>query len=221
MRIAHRGASGYEVENSKASLLKALQLDVDIVECDVQLTSDGIPIIRHDKLLDRTTNAEGYTWEFSWEDYCQNIRLKNGEPVPSLEEFCQVISKNRQQLYVDLKIFGSEDLVLKTCLNYLTPDKFLIGSFHAPTAIHVKAMHPKINTVLILEGRPYDIKEIIRHAKCDVLALGFDSIDQQSILDAQQEGVKVFSWTINHPREIERAKSMGVDAITSDFPDRI
>jgi glycerophosphoryl diester phosphodiesterase len=34
-------------------------------------------------------------------------------------------------------------------------------------------------------------------------------------------GKKVFTWTVNHPHAIERAKSMGVDGITSDFPDRI
>ena len=39
--IAHRGASGYEYENSRAAFRRALMLDADGVELDVHATSDG------------------------------------------------------------------------------------------------------------------------------------------------------------------------------------
>ncbi|MCB1655827.1 MAG: SDR family NAD(P)-dependent oxidoreductase, partial [Pseudomonadales bacterium] len=42
---------------------KAIALGADVIEADVQLTRDNIPIIMHDRLLDRTTNTSGYAYD--------------------------------------------------------------------------------------------------------------------------------------------------------------
>jgi glycerophosphoryl diester phosphodiesterase len=204
-----------------ASLLMAIELNADIVEADVQLTKDGVPVIRHDKLLDRTTNTEGYTWNYTWEYYRKNILLKNGEPVCSLDEYCEIIAPHRQILYLDLKTFGAESVILETCLKHLPEDRFIIGSFDYKSIVHVKKLDPRVKTVLIVEGNPISVEEMLQNAKCDILALGFDSIDPEVVKKAQNLGKKVFTWTVNHPLEIERAKSMKVDGITSDYVDRI
>ena len=221
LRIAHRGASGHEEENSRASLLKAVELNADIIEADVQLTKDGIPIIRHDKLLNRTTNTKGYTWEYTWEYYRKKIRIRNGEPVCSLDEFCEMLNGHKQTLYLDLKTFGAEATILETCLNHLSEDQFIIGSFDYKSIVHVKKLDPRLRTVLIVEGSPIRVEQMIENANCDILALGFDSIDPEVVKTAQGMGKKVFTWTVNHPLEIERARSMKVDGITSDYIDRI
>ena len=221
LKIAHRGASGYQDENSMASLLMAIELNADIIEADVQLTKDGVPVIRHDKLLDRTTNTQGYTWDYSWEYYQKNIRLKNGEPVCSLDQYCEAIAPHRQILYLDLKTFGAESVILDTCLKHLPEDRFIIGSFDYKSIVHVKKLDPRVKTVLIVEGNPISVEEMIQNAQCDILALGFDSIDPEVVKKAQSLGKKVFTWTVNHPLEIERAKSMKVDGITGDYVDRI
>ena len=204
-----------------ASLLKAIELNADIIEADVQLTKDGIPIIRHDKLLDRTTNTKGYTWDYPWEYYQKSIRIRNGESVCSLNEFCKAIAMHKQILYLDLKTFGAESVVLETCLNHLSEDRFIIGSFDYKSIVHVKKLDTRVKTVLIVEGSPIGVEQMIQSANCDILALGFDSIDPEVVKKAQSMGKRVFTWTVNHPLEIKRAKSMKVDGITSDYIDRI
>ena len=57
--IAHRGASGDAPENTMAAFELAVDQGADVVELDVHLTLDGHPIVFHDDLLDRTTNAKG------------------------------------------------------------------------------------------------------------------------------------------------------------------
>ena len=204
-----------------AAFRKAIALDVDVIEADVQMTLDGIPIIRHDKLLDRTTNTSGYTWDFTWKEFESNIRLKNGEKVSSLEAFCQEIRDKKQQLYLDLKTYGDEDVILKTCLKHLRKDQFYIGSFHNHSIKLIKQIDPEVQTIMIIEGNPIHIEKVISNTNCDVVAMGFDSIEEDSIQVAQEMGKKVFVWTVNDAREIRRAKDMGVNGITSDFPDRI
>ena len=59
IKIGHRGASNYAPENTLASIQTAIELGIDYVEIDVRYTSDGVPILFHDKLLHRTTDGVG------------------------------------------------------------------------------------------------------------------------------------------------------------------
>ncbi len=221
LKIAHRGASGYALENSPQAFQKAIDLKVDYIEADIQLTSDNVPIVLHDKLLDRTSNAEGYVWDYSWHDIQTNVLLNNGEKIWSLEQLTAFVKDNNSKLYVDLKSFEAEDLVIDILHTQLSVDEFIIGSFHYPTLKNIKYRDDKITTVMIIEGNPIDIERILENTACDIVAFGFDSIDPSSVERVHQLGKTVFSWTINDEREIERAKSIGIDGITSNYPDRI
>lgn len=55
--IAHRGASGYVAEHTRAAYAYAHALGADYIEQDVVLTKDAVPIIMHDVILETTTNV--------------------------------------------------------------------------------------------------------------------------------------------------------------------
>ena len=57
--IAHRGDSAHRPENTLASFASALELGVELVELDIQLTKDGHVVVIHDPTLDRTTSGRG------------------------------------------------------------------------------------------------------------------------------------------------------------------
>ena len=75
--IAHRGASGYEYENSRAAFRRAIMLDADGVELDVHATRDGAIVVHHDADLPGVgpiallTAAEA-----------RQVRIRNGETLP-------------------------------------------------------------------------------------------------------------------------------------------
>lgn len=56
--IAHRGASGYLPEETLAAYRLALRMGADFIEPDVFLTADGVPVARHDRALNATTDVE-------------------------------------------------------------------------------------------------------------------------------------------------------------------
>ena len=60
LKIGHRGAKGYEPENTLISFQKAIDLNVDGIELDVHLSSDGKIMVIHDETIDRTTNRKGF-----------------------------------------------------------------------------------------------------------------------------------------------------------------
>lgn len=89
--VAHRGDWRYAPENSIAAIKHSIEIGVDIVEIDLQMTKDSILIVMHDSTLERTTNGKGAVAEHTWAEI-KELYLKNGcgiktkHRVPSLEE---------------------------------------------------------------------------------------------------------------------------------------
>jgi glycerophosphoryl diester phosphodiesterase len=61
--IAHRGGASLWPENTLEAFRRAVRLGVDVLEMDVKITSDGVPVVIHDAELDRTTNCSGLVAE--------------------------------------------------------------------------------------------------------------------------------------------------------------
>ena len=62
---AHRGASGYCPENTIEAFKKAIEMNSDGIELDVQLTKDGQIVVCHDELIDRVSNHKGFLKDFT------------------------------------------------------------------------------------------------------------------------------------------------------------
>src|ERR1700691_2371330 len=90
--IAHRGASGYEPENTLASFKKALEIGVDGIELDVHLSKDGNVMVIHDSWVNRTTNGIGRVENKTLKEL-QKLDAGNGEKIPTLQEVLDVINR--------------------------------------------------------------------------------------------------------------------------------
>ncbi|MFS2318968.1 glycerophosphodiester phosphodiesterase family protein [Maricaulis sp. D1M11] len=107
---AHRGAHLTVPENSLASIDRAVELGVDIVELDVRLTADGVPVLMHDSTLDRTTTGQGRLDEWMFDDL-QRLRLlmPDGQvsdmTIPTLD---QALGRAADRVIVDIDLKVSE-----------------------------------------------------------------------------------------------------------------
>ncbi|WP_245576507.1 glycerophosphodiester phosphodiesterase family protein [Flexithrix dorotheae] len=117
---AHRAAHNEFPENSIAAIQKAIDLGVHIIEIDVKVTKDGIPILMHDGTIDRTTTGKGNPEGFTFEEINQFFLVENGKAtthkIPTLEEALKV---SHGKILVDLdlkseKIYPIMDVVVKT-----------------------------------------------------------------------------------------------------------
>ncbi|MCD6563330.1 MAG: hypothetical protein J7K23_05385, partial [Thermoproteales archaeon] len=63
--VAHRGASFCEPENTLRAFKKAIEIGADVVEFDVRVSGDGVPVVIHDASVDRTTDGSGLVSELS------------------------------------------------------------------------------------------------------------------------------------------------------------
>ena len=78
--IAHRGASGYEYENSRAAFRAARVRGADAVELDVHAAADGVLFVHHDEVVSGTHITRSSAAQI------RTLRLPNGESVPTLDD---------------------------------------------------------------------------------------------------------------------------------------
>jgi len=104
LKIGHRGAKGYEPENTLRSFQKALELNVDAVELDVRRTKDGAIVVIHDAEVDRTTNGKGLVSELTLKEI-KELDIEKGEKIPTLEEALDFLDK-KVKIFIELKEIG-------------------------------------------------------------------------------------------------------------------
>jgi glycerophosphoryl diester phosphodiesterase len=103
--IGHRGAFGYEPENTLRSIRRALELGVDMVEIDVFVLPSGEIILMHDDRVDRTTNGHGITLDLSFA-ILRQLDAGKGETIPTLQEVIELVD-SRVPINIEIKNPGS------------------------------------------------------------------------------------------------------------------
>lgn len=109
--IGHRGAAGLALENSQDSLLAALGHEIDAIEFDVRCTKDGKLVVMHDKHTARIAKQKVLVSQKTLAEL-QDIKLNNGQHIPSLEEVFDLIGANKPMV-IDIKDNGSADELLR------------------------------------------------------------------------------------------------------------
>jgi glycerophosphoryl diester phosphodiesterase len=124
---AHRSYHKFAPENSLASIQQAIDEGIDIVEVDVNTTKDGILVLMHDNLIDRTTNAKGYLSDYTYLDL-KKLYLKIGDSVtthqiPTLNEVL-TLAKDKIILNLDIKRVDVSKLYQQLLVKKMQNDVF-------------------------------------------------------------------------------------------------
>lgn len=103
---AHRAAHIEDPENSIPAILKAIELGVDIIELDVKVSKDGVPVLMHDGTIDRTTTGSGKPSDYTYEELKQFPLVHEGKTtdqlIPTFDEALKLI-KGKIMVDIDLK----------------------------------------------------------------------------------------------------------------------
>ncbi len=211
LRIGHRGAAGHAPENTLCSVEKALALGVDVIEIDVHRSRDGHIMVMHDDRVDRTTNGNGYIRDLTLE------QLRTLEPrVPTLGEVLNSVN-GRAAVMIEMKIRGIADEVVAIADNY----PVYYASFLHSELLSILELEPHAKTIALIDGSPVSPTAFAASAHATHAGIGFDSLEPAFVCALQDTGIAVFTWTVNDPRDIAYAVSLGVDGLISNFPDRL
>ena len=115
--IAHRGYSARAPENTLAALEAAVAAGADAVEFDLHVTADGVPVLFHDELLERTSSGSGPLQNMPWIELAKLDAGSwfgphfSGEPIPRLADALQRLYGRIARVYPEVKHYGRpEDL---------------------------------------------------------------------------------------------------------------
>ena len=221
--FGHRGARGYEPENTLLSIDTAIRMGADYVEFDVQLCEQSL-VLMHDPRLERTTNGEGRIDEVSF-DYLRSLNAGKGQQVPTLQEVL-VLAENRVSLNLEIKSAAGTAALLASSLRAALADgwsesQLLVSSFHLPELYEFKQMAPEIPVAVLVCGVPLDWAACASEMGAQALNISAEFADPRLIHDAHSRGLKVYAYTVNHPDDMRALRKAGVDGVFSDYPDRV
>jgi glycerophosphoryl diester phosphodiesterase len=222
--IGHRGACGYEPENTILSFKKALQLGVDIIEFDVRKSLDGKLVIIHDATVNRTTNGTGAVADMTFEQL-RKLDAGKGQQIPTLQEVLDFVER-KVRVNVEIKAVDAVSELANIVHDYITkkgwrPTDFLISSFHFSALQEFHQLMPTIQLMLLFSKIPNNRLELVHSIPVQMVAISAVSISKKIVDQMHSNNISVIVFTINDPKEIEHMKDLGVDGICSNYPDRV
>ena len=222
--IGHRGARGHVAENTLASISKAMELGVDGVEIDVFRCASGELVVFHDKTIDLLTDGSGYIEQMSL-DSIKQFRVLGKEPIPTLNEVLDLINGSIQ-LNIELKGTQTAILTSELVTQYFETTQWevkdiFISSFDWNELDQFYKVNQEVAIAVLTEDDPLDAIPIAKRLSAFAINPNFMSLTQENVQKINKAGFKVYPWTVNEPQDIARMKKIGVDAIITDFPERI
>jgi glycerophosphoryl diester phosphodiesterase len=228
--VGHRGAAGHAPENTIAGLRAAVALGVQWVEVDAKLTKDGAVILMHDDTLERTTNGQGrvadctlaeirtldaggwFEWRFG------------GERVPTLQEALVVLDVAGLRAIVEVKPSPGWEAETGRAVAALLDQQdggHQLSSFAVESLLAASDTAPGVPRALLVEAVPDDWERQLRELDCIALHADQKQLDAAIVARVTKAGIPLLAYTVNDAARACELWSWGVDAVFSDFPDRL
>lgn len=214
--IGHRGACGYEPENTLASFERAMAMGAPWVELDVYAV-EGELVVIHDDTLERTTNGKGRVMDASLE-YLRTLNAGNGERIPLLSEVIDLVD-HRAGVNVELKGPRTAEPVNRLLQDYCArgwqDNEFLLSSFYHD---ELARGDPRFRRGALF-SRQADYFAITDRLNAWSLNLSRKLVTPSLVEAAHDKGLKVLVYTVNDTGKVSRMQQMGVDGVFTDYPD--
>ncbi len=250
----HRGSRGTHPENTIPAFEEALEAGAEVLELDLQLTREGVPVIWHDSEIQPTicshpkiTSAVAIptlTVQEIKQFDCGNTpqpRFPDQKRIPgtrisTLAEFFDWALKKSRTVHfnIETKMTGNQPKLIAD------PDKFagaivplfkklkiidrvIVQSFDFRTLTAVKRLEERLRTSALFEKNEAttDYCNEAQKIKAQFISPQFDLLDAATVIKCAALGIQAAPWTLNSATEWERAVSIRVDGIITDFPRKL
>jgi glycerophosphoryl diester phosphodiesterase len=241
--VAHRGAGTLAPENTLAAFRLGASHGYRMFECDVKLSSEGVPFLLHDDTLARTVDlsalpasADPVAGQHPWHTLSQldaggwHSATFAGEPLPTLEAVARFCIANGNFLNIEIKpTVGTErhtgEVVARHSARLwqgvAVPP--LLTSFAIEALEGALAAQPELPRGLLihaLDGQTW--AQWLGHATrlgCQAMVCNHQLWTKESVALAKAAGFRLLSYTVNDPHEAQRLLDLGTDGVITDRVD--
>lgn len=231
--IAHRGAGKLAPENTLAAFRAGARHGYRAFECDVKLSSDGVPFLLHDDTLDRTTPVRGVAGDRAWSELSRidaggwHGREYAGEPLPSLEAIAAFVLRGGHALDLEIKPTpGLEDetgrVVAREAARLWQGRRVppLLSSFEPASLAAARDAAPALPRALLLDALADGWFETAQALGCVAVITAYPLMDASVVERLHGAGLRALCYTVNDPAEARRLLAIGIDGIITDAVDR-
>lgn len=246
--IGHRGCAGEVPENTIASFERALDQGAQILESDVHLTGDGVPVLIHDPSCGRIAESSASVAETSLADlqrldagYRFSPDAGRTHPfrgrelrIPSLDEAFRALPGAR----FNLELKAEDTALVEACVGLVAEHgreaTTLLTSGDDQVMARLRARLDRHPIEIAQGASTGDVLDFIRTAlaggspvagpmalQIPPLFGGRPLVTPELVQHAHSHGVQVHVWTINDPEEMTQLLEIGVDGIITDYPGRL
>ena len=229
--ISHRTQMGTCPENSLEGIEAAMHSGVDGIEIDVRQTADGEIVLMHDASLLRTTGFDAKLKDLTVQELSQYRLISTHSEnssirVPTLREVLHLIDSKtllviepkekelESRIAEILAERGNVDQCWIWCLDPEVIRKIPSKFTHVPTWLSFGMNSPLSNDpeIAIQSAMELGVK---------VITANYKLLNEDLITFIHGYGLQIAAWTVNEIGAIKNLKSLNVDVICSDFPERI
>ncbi len=230
---AHRGAGKLAPENTLAAFRVGASHGYRAFECDVKLSSDGVPFLLHDDTLDRTTPASGTAGALPWGELARldagawHSRAYAGEPLPSLEAVATYCLCNGFALNIEIKPTpGVEEhtgrVVAQEAARLWVGQAPLplLSSFRPEALRGAREGAAQLPRALLLDTLWSGWFEVAQENGCVAVVTNHRLMDAALIDKLHGAGLRALVYTVNDGADARRLLALRIDGIITDAVDR-
>ena len=215
--MGHRGAAGVRPENTIQGFEYAIDLGVDLVECDVHLTWDQHLVVMHDETVNRTTNGVGLIAGMTFETI-RALDAGEGQRVPTLDEVLDTV-KGRVDLLCELKGEGVEGAAVEAVRAHGMEANVAFTSFDLDRLARARALGDELRLGAIFLD-PGD-EEIARALELNVAGVGvyYKNLCLRLVERIRDAGLELRAWNPDTLPEQRAMIALGVTGVGTNRPD--
>jgi len=220
--FAHRGGSALAPENTIAAFDNGVRLGADGIELDVHLSRDGIVVVHHDRLLDRTTSLRGPVTERTADELAR-------ASVPPLADVLMRYTDVRIIIELKMNTPALANAAVDEVRRARAMNRVCFGSFGLRVLRAVRAMAPTVATSAAREEVRWALYRSWVRWPVERVSYGGYQVPERSgrtrvisprfVEYAHRAGLGVQVWTVDTEADARRLLGWGVDALITDRPD--
>ena len=222
--IGHRGSRGTHPENTIVGLREALRADADMVEFDVRLTRDGVPVLNHDFRLSGTRKRDlSFVRRYTLTELKQRT-AGTDYPVATLDQALKLCF-NKIYINIEIKESSAVGPILQVIERYARTeedwDSILLSSFKPLALRTVRRRAPHASLGMLHHRNPLGF--LGWHRILGLSAAGFHRlyINNLAIEVAKRLDLFTYAYTVNRTSAAQKLINQGIDGIVTDYPARM
>ena len=221
--VGHRGVKALYPENTMLSFEKALELGVDGLEMDLNLTSDKRLAVIHDETVNRTTNGKGLVSDYTMAELKRldaGVALEGHgyHAIPEFEEYLELVADKNVLLNVEVKqnSLDTADKAIAALDRYCLLDRTVMTCFHADVTTYMHAKYG-VKTQGFPKHRVIGLKEDT-YSHYYAVGVGMPDLTPEVVEDLNAQGIDPWCWCTDTEELVEKAISCKVRLVTCNDP---